>query len=438
MYTEVEWLIILLCALLGIGIIGGTYFRSMPGERDMIGRYGCLGPAVGLGGLGVVGVVGGMLLLDPGMDIGGALLYGAPPVIVGLGAGYAFYRNDFGLGKNGGYALGAGSLLLSGGLAFGLAGPSVAPGPQPTATPTATAGAPATTTPSLAPTPSLTATPTASAPPTSTATATAVAPTAPTTPPISQRTDFFDALIELGALEQGRVDDYMEDYQTDPEGDHSHATGQAPGFTPPFVDIRGHVGFSWMIDDETAAALNGAFPCTTPQGVAYRIQCLGPNDITAGNWVFVNVMAHGMLPDSFSGSALANLAVVFDDDGDPLTGYRPDPAFPGDSFQGSTRWFEQFWFGTTSQCFATDATDLNDDGVPVRNNTTSMGRFITWHQNSMGVAEYTLMLPASEVGLYYRAVIVGTQDGTTYAPQVTSHDYTEADGAWSFQMLETY
>lgn len=438
MYDELELLLILIAAAVGIGIIGGTFLHDRRGLA-LFDRYGCLLPGLGLGAGGLVVAVVGLLYFDRDISPTGALLVGGVSIASGLVASYGFSKNDFGLGTSARYGLGVGSLLLSGGLAFGLAGPGSGPGPQPAptstaATPSATAAATATMTASPSATEADTASPTVAPSPTATSGGTTTSPTTA----IGQRTDFFDALIQLGALEEGRVDDYMDDYQTDPEGDHSHASGGTPGFTPPFVDIRGHVGFSWTIDNETADLLNGVYPCTRQGRAPFSVQCMGSMPIAAGDWVFVNVMADGMLPSSFSGSALATLSVVFDDDGDPESGYQPDPAFPGDSFQGSTRWYEQFWLGTTSQCFATDATLLNDDGVPERNNATSEGRFITWHSNSMGVAEYVLMVPASEVGSYYRAVIIGTQDATTYAPAVTSHDYTEADGPFSFHMLESY
>jgi hypothetical protein len=230
----------------------------------------------------------------------------------------------------------------------------------------------------------------------------------------------------------------MDDYETDPEEDHSHATGDTPGFTPGFVDLRGYVGFSWTIDESTAGLLESAFPCQGGTSTAFAVQCLGTMPIAAGDWVFVNAMAGGPLPLTFDSGSLATLAVVFDDDSDPATGFMPEPAFPGDSYQGSTMWYEQIWFGNGSTCLATDTTRRADDGSVQRNNFRSQGRFVTWRQNSMDVAEFGLMVPASEVGGFYRSVLVGTRDASTYAPADTSHDYSEADGPFSFHPLESY
>ena len=189
----------------GLGIVGGTLLRQRAGALGLVDRYGCLLPGIGLGGLGFIGVVGGLLLYDPDIDPIAALLLAGASLTTGLVASYGFSKRDYGLGLTGSYGLGAGSLLLSGGLAFGLSGTVAAP--QPPATP-----AQPTPTASAAPSPTASASPTASP----SATPTTGSVTASPTVPIGERSDFFDALVELGALSDDRVDEYMEDYQLDP------------------------------------------------------------------------------------------------------------------------------------------------------------------------------------------------------------------------------
>jgi hypothetical protein len=106
MYDELEWLLILIAAAVGVGIIGGTLLR---GPRDLapFDRYGCL-PGLGLGGLGVVGTTFGLPLLDPGVEPLGGLLLGGASMSTGLAVGYGFSKTDLGLGEKGSYVLGAG------------------------------------------------------------------------------------------------------------------------------------------------------------------------------------------------------------------------------------------------------------------------------------------------------------------------------------------
>ena len=48
------------------------------------------------------------------------------------------------------------------------------------------------------------------------------------------------------------------------------------------------------------------------------------------------------------------------------------------------------------------------------------------------------MVPAEEVGDHYRAVVVGTEDRSTFSAASTSHDYTENEGPFMFHPLEVY
>jgi hypothetical protein len=294
------------------------------------------------------------------------------------------------------------------------------------ATPTTTTSAApptATLTPPGTPMPTATSSATASATIVLTPSPTVSSPSPSPTPSPTAKpalTAILDYLVERGVLNVVTADGYMEQYQTDPTGDHEHATGDAPGFTPGFIDIQGHAGFLIDLDQEEADALTEALPCVGNVPLGVSVRCGSDRVIQPGRWVMVKAVHDGTFDRGSSDNLLLVNAVVTDPDGDATNNFQPQAGFPGDSFQNSSRWYELYQQGFQ---MAFVVTNIPPNGRVNRNNSNTDGRVLVIDDPAADQREIGFFIPASEFGMTYRLVSIGAQNNN-YSPETSGHDFT--------------
>lgn len=313
------------------------------------------------------------------------------------------------------------ALVVTGCTGAGLGGSpspdSASPGASPTGTPAQTAP------PSPTATPSPTDSPTPS-------------PTSSPTPEPVELTSILDYLVDHGVLDQATAEAYASQYVEDALGDHSHGSGQEPGFKPDWNDLVSYGGFMVELDADQAAALSEALPCGMQDrgfGVVCPMPAIGllasigsadwiagqldPQPFAAGSYAFVKAVYDGVMP--IVETTPIPMAIYFTVS-DPPSGrpWEPEPAFPEDSYQGTSRWFEIYVRGTSLQMVVTE---VPPSGPPIRGNTTSNARALVLTNDHTEIGFY---IPFDEFGPNYRVGAIGLENALDFAPATTSHDYS--------------